>query len=126
MSGDEERKALERAAYGKRITFHTRYHWILTWLEEQPGDSLADKVWRIIDTAYRASYAERGRAAMGRYWQACEAGSYPDMDYGALIAALCDALECFSRAGDNERHEFAHNLLRGVLASKAKHVPIEA
>lgn len=118
---EPERKALELRANGKRITFHTRYHWILTWLEERPGKSLADKVWGVIDRAYRADYAERGRAAMSRYWQALGEGThYPDLNYPALTAALCDACECFGRAELRDDEERAREMLRSVVYSAAK------
>lgn len=115
-----EIKAIERAAYGKRITFHTRHHWILTWLEEQPGKNLADKVWRVIDRAYRADYAARGHAAMGRYLEALGKGSYPALDYDGMLAALCDACEFYGRAGEQEQEDRARDLLRSVVYSKAK------
>ena len=117
---DEERKALELAAFGKRITFPTKHHWILTWLEELPGKSLSEKVYGIVDRAYRADYAERGYAALARYWQALEGTEYPDLNYPALIAASCDACECFGRAGRHDDEERARDLLRGAVAAQAK------
>ena len=117
----DERKAIEERAYGKRITFHTRHHWILTWLEELPGKSLAEKVYGIVDRAYRADYEERGYAAMGRYWKALEGTEYPDLNYPALITALCDACECFGRAGKQDHEERARELLRAAVFAQAKH-----
>src|SRR5258708_5489698 len=57
MLTDQEQKAIEIAAYGKLIRFHTRHHWILTWIEEQPGKNLADKLWNVVNRAYQADYA---------------------------------------------------------------------
>lgn len=119
---DDERKDLELRAFGKRITFHTRHHWILTWIEEQPGRNLADKVWNIIDRAYRADYAERGHQAMRLYARMLNRGTYPALDYAAMAAALCEACECYGCAGLQDREEMARRTLYDVLAAQANHV----
>jgi hypothetical protein len=116
-----EHKALEEAAYGKLITFHTKHHWILTWIQEQPGRSLRAKVWGVIDRAYRADYAKRGQEAMRRYWDALGPGDYPNLNYSAIVAALCDACECFGRAGLRDDEERARDCLRGAMAAQAKY-----
>lgn len=108
MLSKAEEKAIEKAANGKYIKFHTRYHWILTWLEEQPGKNLADKVWGVIDRAYRADYAERGREAMRRY-RACG----PE-DLGGQLDAIAEAMGFYSRAGDGEKYKELHRLIWAV------------
>lgn len=102
-----EEKEIELRAYGKRITFPTRHHWILTWLEEQPGKNLADKVWRVIDRAYRADYAARASRAESRY---CQTGIFKDK-----VAALCEAMEYWSRAGNEAQHAHLHRILTNLL-----------
>src|SRR5689334_8165466 len=98
----DECNELELRAYGKRISFHTRHHWILTWLEEQPGKSLADKVWGVIDRAYRADYRARGYKAQIRSVGA---------EKSERLAALNEAIECFQRSGDENQAQHLTNLL---------------
>jgi hypothetical protein len=115
--------ALERAAYGRRITFHTKHHWILTWLLERPGESLAGKVWTIINDAYKADYAARGHAAIGRYWSHLESFDYDapgQQNSTDLLTDLSEACECFSRAGDETRADIARDLMRAVLYQQQK------
>lgn len=102
-----EEKEIEFRAYGKYIRFHTRYHWILTWLEEQPGKNLSDKVWGVIDRAYRADYRGRASRAESRY---CQAGNFKDK-----VAALCEAMEYRGRAGDEDQHAHLHTMLTHLL-----------
>jgi hypothetical protein len=121
----EEIKESELRAYGKRITFHTRHHWILTWLEELPGKSLASKVWTIVDAAYRADYTARGRAAMTRYLSLLETFDYdsPDPQQEILrdmLTALSNACEYFGRAGKGDDEERARDLLRSIVYQQYK------
>ena len=107
-----EEKAIRERAYGKRINFHTRHHWILTWLEEQPGKNLADKVFGVVERAYKADYGRRARLAMGRYW----ADAATDAD---KMGALCEAIECYARAGLSADEESAHDMLRAMMYRQA-------
>lgn len=115
-----EEKAIEEAANGKYIKFHTRHHWLLTWLEEQPGKNLADKVWGVIDRAYRADYTQRGREANRRYWQALEEDGLTPQGLSKMISALSEACEYFGRAGLNEDEERAREMLRAVVYQQYK------
>ena len=118
-------KALELRAYGKRITFHTKYHWILTWLEERPGKNLADKVGGIINTAYQSDYESRGQAEIDRYWALCAAFDYSNPDpqqaiLGDMINALSNACEYFNRAENKSAAAVAQDLLHSVIFQKVK------
>ena len=108
MLTKEEIKAIEIAAYGKTIAFRTRHHWILTWIEEQPGKNLADKLWNVVNRAYQADYAARGRDAYTRYCRCLSA----DLD-GQMIA-LSEAMEGYARAGDSKRYDELHQLITNV------------
>ena len=111
----DEQKEIELRAYGKRISFHTRHHWILTWLEEQPGKNLADRVFGVIDRAYRAHYAEVGRAALNRYWSVLDID-----DLSPALDALNEAIDAFNRAGMETQGDIGRDLLRSVLAAMSK------
>lgn len=91
---NEEQKALERAARGQRITFHTRHWWILEWIDQQPGKTRAARVWGIIDRAYRAWCRDKSHAAYTAYLMATGADR---------ITHLCEAITYAERAGDQAR-----------------------
>lgn len=104
----DEYKAIHIAAYGKPIRFHTRHHWILTWIEEQPGKNLADKLWNVVNRAYQADYATRGRDAYARF---CRCGP---ADLDGQMVALSEAMDCYARASDNARYDELHQLITNV------------
>lgn len=106
-------------ALGKRISFHTRRHWILEWIEAQEGKSLADKVWRVIDAAYRADYLARGQAEIARYHDLARTFRYSDLAPQPVLQEMLQACSYasahYSRAGREDLADNAHAILRAVL-----------
>src|SRR5689334_10185586 len=115
----QEIKDLEQRAYGKPILFIPRHWTLYEWVKEQPGRSLRDKLWGVVNRAYRADYSRRGRLAMGRYFDVLSRGTYPDLDWPAVTKELCEACECFSRAGLHDDEERARDLLRVAVRRQA-------
>ena len=116
----DDRKELEEKAYGKPILFVPRHWTLYEWVKEQPGRSLRDKLFGVVKRAYSADYKQRGHEAMGRYLNALGKGTYPDLDYDSITTALCEACECYGRAGETEQEEHARDLLRSAVHAQYK------
>jgi hypothetical protein len=121
---DKERKELEQRAYGKPITLMPRHWTLYEWIKEQPGKSLRDKLYGIVKRAYQEDYKARGFAANDRYWRLSGQFDYdtpgPQAILSEMATALCDACECFGRAGMVDDEERAREMLRAVVHQQAR------
>lgn len=116
MLSKAEMKDIRERANGKPFLFRPRHHWIYDWIAAQAGRSLPDKLYGIVERAYKADCLERGRAAMCRFYTLTD---QQDVRATVLLTELNEAIEMFSSAGEQQRTEDVRAYLRGVLAQLA-------
>ncbi|MEI8164941.1 MAG: hypothetical protein WCG26_01120 [Chloroflexales bacterium] len=105
-------KQIHEAAYGKPFRFSPRHHWIYDWMKEQPGTSLPDKLYRIVEAAYKADHLRRGHEAFSAYRVL---PLLTKADHGKALDLVNQACDSFARAGDVTWQETSRRTLGWLI-----------
>jgi len=127
MLSKAEMKAIKERANGKPFQFNPRHHWIYEWIQSLPGKSLSDKIYPIVEQAYKDSHRERARVAFDAFsgMDTSEPGT-PETTR-QILALLGDACDAYTRAGDEFMRRQMADMMGGCLVQieRGTRAPLE-